>query len=157
MKSLMERLSYEAHRPRFYDKYAMVIAVCAMFGAKETNEFMSGRFASFGFNVISSLELQVATKSEKETTCNRGKIADAFDKFIAGIENGRRTAPPLDQLVRFNLFKSISEMNKERFAADYEYYKDKADIPYDGKISPLKKMLARWVAKKTVREFLENR
>ena len=33
MKNFMERLGYEAHRPRFYDKYAMVIAVCGMFGA----------------------------------------------------------------------------------------------------------------------------
>lgn len=42
MKNFRERLGYEAHRPRFFDKYAMVMANCGGFGAKEANKYMSG-------------------------------------------------------------------------------------------------------------------
>ena len=157
MKNFMERLGYEGHRPRFYDKYAMVIAVCGMFGAKETNEFMEGIFTSFGFNVVSSLELQMATKTEKEKTYNHEKIIDAFNGFIARIESGQRKPPPLGQLIRFNIFKSISELNKERFVADYEYYKDKTGLPCDGKINPFKKFLAKRIARKMIGDFLKDR
>lgn len=157
MKNFMERLGYEAHRPRFYDKYAMVIAVCGMFGAKETNEFMNGIFTSFGFNVVSSLELQIATKSEKEKIYNHEKTIKAFNTFITRIKNGQRNAITLGQIIRFNIFKSISELNKKHFKADYQYYKDKTDFTYDGKINFFKKMLAKRIAKKMIMDFMMNR
>ena len=62
MKEFMGRIGYETHRPRFFDKYAMVMAVCGGFGAKETNEHMSGIFSTFGLNVVSSLELKNVNK-----------------------------------------------------------------------------------------------
>jgi multimeric flavodoxin WrbA len=157
MKNFMERLGYEAHRPRFYDKYAMVIAVCGMFGAKETNEYMNAIFTSFGFNVVSSLELQIATKSEKEKKYNHKQTMNAFDTFITKIKKGQRNIITMGQMVRFNLFKLISGYNKERFEADYQYYKDKTNIPYDGKINFFKKMLAKLKAMKMLRDFMANR
>ena len=157
MKTLMERLGYEAHRPRFDGKYAMVIAVCSMFGASETNEFMSGIFTSFGFNVVSSLELQMATKSEKEQALNRRKTVEALDTFFTSIKEGRGYAPPLDQMVRFNIFKQVSALQPDHFRADYQYYKDKTEYPYGGRMAILKKALAKRVATKMVTEFLSER
>lgn len=63
MKKFMERLSFISHRPRFFDKYAMVMAICGGFGADKANEYMTDIFSTFGFNVVSSLELQMSTKS----------------------------------------------------------------------------------------------
>jgi multimeric flavodoxin WrbA len=157
MKNFMERLGYEAHRPRFYDKYAMVISVCAMFGAKETNKYMYDIFTSFGFNVVSSLELQIATKSEKEKIYNHDLITKAFDTFVANINKGQKNKISLGQLVRFNLFKLISEHNKGRFKADYEYYKDKTAIPYNGNIGFFKTKFAKLIALKTLKNFMANR
>jgi len=157
MKSFIERLGYEAHRPRFYDKYAMVMAVCGMFGAKETNEFMDGRFTSFGFNVVSSLELQIGTKTEKEKLYNHEKTIKAFDTLITRIEKGQRSPPTLGQLIRFNIFKSLSELYKEHFQADYQYYKEKTDFPCDGKINFFKKMLAKRIVRKMMKGYMRNR
>ncbi len=157
MKIFIERTGYEGHRPRFYDKFAMTIAVCGMFGAKETNQFMTDIFTQYGFNFVSSLELQVATKTEKETLYNHKLIIEAFDAFIDKIEKGERNKPSMGQLVRFNLFKLISEHQKDYFKADYEYYKDKSDIPYDGKISSAKKKLAYIQAGKMLNDFMKVR
>ena len=59
----------------------MVMAICGGYGAKEANKYMNEIFTSFGFNVVSSLELQVATKTEKEKIYNHEKTIEAFNTF----------------------------------------------------------------------------
>lgn len=157
MKNFITRLGYEGHRPRFIDKYAMVMAVCGMFGAKDANEYMDDMFSQFGFNVVSSLELQVATKSEKENEYNRKMAREAFRDFINRIRNKQPNKPSMGQIIRFHLFKKISEYNKDHFVADYEYYKDKAEIVSDVKVGFLKRKLAKILALKTLGDFMKNR
>jgi multimeric flavodoxin WrbA len=155
MKNFFERFGYETHRPRFYGKYAMVIAVCAMFGSKETKEYMEGIVGSFGFNVTSSLELGIAANTEQEKKYVREETTKAFDKFITSIKNGESFKPEMGDLVRFNLFKILSELKPDYYEADYQYYKDKTEYPLD--VSSVKKKLARKVAVKMVKEFMEIR
>lgn len=157
MKNFITRLGYEGHRPRFIDKYAMVMAVCGMFGSKEANEYMDGMFSQFGFNVVSSLELQVATKSEKENKYNCEKTRQAFSDFISRIKNKQPNKPSIGQIIRFHLFKKISEYNKEHFVADYEYYKDKTEILSDVKVGFLKRKLGKIMALKTLGDFMKER
>ena len=157
MKNFITRFGYEGHRPRFIDKYAMVMAVCGMFGSKDANEYMDGMFSQFGFNVVSSLELQVATKSDKENAYNREKTKKAFSDFITRIKNKQKNIPSLGQVIRFHIFKTISEYNKEHFVADYEYYKDKNEIVSDVKVGFLKKKLGKMMALKTLGDFMKNR
>lgn len=154
MKKFIDRLGYEAHRPRFYDKYAMVMAICGGFGAKEANKYMNGIFTSFGFSVVSSLELQISTKSDEEKIYNHEKTVKAFNTFITRIKKGQRNAPTLRQIIMFNLFKSISELAKERFEADYQYYKDKTNFFYDRKLNFFKKMLAKRIVRNEIRKIM---
>ncbi len=159
MKQFIDRLGYVAHRPCFFDKYAMVMAICAGFGAKEANKYMNGIFSVFGFSVVSSLELQIATKSETEKKYTHEKTIEAFDTFIAGIKKRqrKRPTPTLTQLVYFNIFKSISEWNKEAGVADYKFYKDKTDYFYDTKINFFKKMLAKRISGRIIKKMKKNR
>jgi len=150
MKEFIGRLGYETHRPRFFDKFAMVMAVCGGFGAKETNKYMNEIFSSFGINVVSSLELQMSTKSEEEKKYNHEKTIKAFNAFFTRIEKGERNTPTLGQIIRFNLFKSISELAKEYFIADYQYYKDKTNFYYDIKLNFFKNMLAKRIVSKEI-------
>lgn len=158
MKNFIDRLGYYAHRPCFHDKYAMVMATCAGFGAKEANEYMSGILNVFGFNVVSSLELKTGLKSEKRKTYNHEKTVEAFDIFLEGIENGSQAppAPSVTQLVFFNIFNTISEINKETGKADYQFYKDKTDYFYDVKINFFKKMMAKRIVEKLIKKIMEN-
>ena len=128
-----------------------------MFGAKDANEYMNDMFTQFGFNVVASLELQVAIKSEKENAYNREKTNKAFNDFITSIKNKQKNKPTMGQIIRFHLFKAISEYNKEHFVADYEYYKDKNEIVSDVKVGFLKKKLAKIIALKTLGDFMKDR
>ena len=157
MKNFITRFGYEGHRPRFIDKYAMVMSVCGMFGSKDANEYMDGMFSQFGFNVVTALELQVGTKSEKENAYNREKANEAFNDFITRIKNKQPNKPSMGQVIRFHIFKTISESYKEHFIADYEYYKDKTEIVSDVKVGFLKRKLAKILALKTLGDYMKNR
>lgn len=64
MKKFMDKLGYIAHRPYFFDKYALFVSTCKGFGADLANEYMSSNIGQYGFNVVSSLDLYISTKSE---------------------------------------------------------------------------------------------
>lgn len=81
----------------------------------------------FGFSVVSSLELHTGFKSEKRKAYNQEMTVEAFEKFVEGINKGKGKlpVPTVTQLVYFNIFKTISELNKEAGKADYMFYKEK--------------------------------
>lgn len=150
MKNFIDRLGFYAHRPKFYDKFAMVMVTCSGYGGDDANQYMNSIFSSFGFNVVSSLELHITPGKvpEEQKKENDEKMVKAFDILLARIEKGERNTPSINLLVPFNLFKSVSMLEKDVMIADYDYYKDKGDYYYDTKIPFFKKMIATKVANK---------
>jgi len=159
MKNFFERVGYNDHRPCFFGKHAMIMSVCAGFGAKDSNEYVKGMVSVFGFLVASSLELKIAAKTEKEKAYTHEKTIEAFNTFINSIkeEQGQTPSPSVTQLIYFNVFKSLSELQKDMYKADYEFYKDKTDFLCDVKINPIKKMFANYMAGRIIKNTMKNR
>ena len=159
MKRFMERLNYMGHRPPFFGKHAMVMAVGGGFGADHANEFMEGIFSVFGFNVVSSAELYIAPKSEVETRANHKKITTAFNAFVSEIKKGpaRKPTPTITQLIYFKIFKAISEWNKEEGVADYEFYKDKTDYYCNANVKFFRNKIASWIAGREIKKMMRDR
>jgi hypothetical protein len=159
MKEFIGKLGFLAHRPRFFDKYVMVMAIGGGFGADKANEYMSGMFSVFGLNVVSSLELYIATKEERDNPFVHERTNIAVNKLIDGITKGQGNppAPTMLKLIYFNIFKAISELNKKGGPADYEFYRDKTDYVYNTKINPFKKMMAKRIAGKEIAKMMKNR
>jgi multimeric flavodoxin WrbA len=155
MKNYFDRLGFYAHRPRFFDKYAMSIVTCSGHGAEEAIKYMDKMLGVFGFNLVSPLELQFQPGKipEKNKIENHKKTIEAFNALIARIEKGGRDKLSLNMLIPFKVFKYVSEIGKEVMKADYEYYKDKTDFYYDTKIPFFKKMITKKVVKKIIDEF----
>ena len=159
MKNFFERVGYIDHRPCFYGKYAMVMAVCAGFGAKETNEYMRGMCSVFGFGVASSVELKIASKSENEKAYTQKLTKEAFDKFIARIKESKGQSPKITmtQLIYYNVFRTLSQLQTDMYKADYKYYKDKSDVPGDAKINVFKKFFANFMVGRITKNMMKNR
>jgi len=159
MKNFFERVGYIDHRPIFYGKYAMLMAVCAGFGADSANDYMDGMCSIFGFSIASSVELKVASKSENEKAYNYKLTTEAFDKFITTIKENKGQPPKitLTQLIYYNVFRTLSEMQKDMYKADYKFYKDKTDIPSNAKVNPFKKMFANFMTSRIVKKMMKNR
>ena len=58
MKNFFDRFGYLAHRPQFFEKYAMSVATCHGYGGGHAIEYMDKMLSVFGFNIVPSLELQ---------------------------------------------------------------------------------------------------
>ena len=157
MKKFVERTSYIAHRPVFFGKYAMSLVTCAGFGADLTSKYLVENFTQYGFSFASSVELKVATKSETENKKNRMEALKGFERLVHSIRSHEKFEPSIGHLVYFNIFKSISEYNKLKGWADYQFYKDKKDFYYDIKIPFLKNKMAKWIAGREVKKMIANR
>ena len=157
MKKFVERTSFLAHRPIFFGKYAMALSTCAGFGGDLTCKYLSENFTQCGFRFVSSLPLRVATKSETENHHNRKQAIGEYEKLIEAIRTHEKFEPTFGQLVYFNIFKAISEKNKAKGWADYQFYKDKTDFYNDIKIPFLKNKVAKWVAGREVKKLMANR
>ena len=66
MKHFIDRLGYIAHRPCFYGKYAMVMAICGGFGADKANEYMNGIFGFMLFHP-SNYKFRQSQKRKRNT------------------------------------------------------------------------------------------
>ncbi len=157
MKKFIERTSYLAHRPPYFGKYAMALSTCAGFGADHTTKFLREHFTQCGFEFVSSLELKIASKTEKETAHNRVIALKEYGKLLRAIQTHEEHKPSLGQLVYFNIFKGISEMNKAKGWADYRFYKDKKDFYYDIKIPFVKNRIAKWIANREIKKMKANK
>ena len=155
MKNFFDRLGFYAHRPHFFDKYAMTIVTCSGYGAEEAIKYMDKMLGVFGFNLVPPLELQFQPGkiAEKNKIENHKKTIEAFNVLITRIEKGGRDKLSLNMLIPFKVFKYISQIGKEVMEADYEYYKDKTEFYYDTKIPFFKKMITKRVVKKIIDEF----
>jgi multimeric flavodoxin WrbA len=157
LKKFVERTSFMAHRPEFFGKYAIALSTFAGFGGDLTCKYMTEHFTQYGFNFVSKVELMVARKTENESNRNRTQALKAYEKLISAIKTQEEFRPSLGQLVYFNIFKSISELNKLKGWADYEFYKDKKDFYYDVKIPYLKNKLVKWIAGREIKMLMANR
>ncbi len=157
MKKFVERTSFLAHRPIFFGKYAMALATCSGFGADLTCKYLMENFTQCGFKFIPSVELMVARKSKEEINHNNTKARNGYERLMKAIKSNEQFEPSLGQLVYFNIFKSISEWNKLKGWADYEFYKDKNDFYFDTKIPFLKNKMAKWIAGREIKKMKINR
>lgn len=157
MKKFVERISFFAHRPIFFEKYAMALTTCAGFGGDLTCKFLEENFTQCGFNFVSSLVLRVATMSEKEKEFNLKESSLHYNKLISVVKSAKKPEPTLGQLVYFRIMKKIAELNKKIGKADFEFYKDKKDFYHAVKVSYPKKLFAKWVADREINKLMKNR
>jgi len=155
MKNFFDRLGYYAHRPHFFDKYAMSLATCSGYGAEEAIKYMDKMLGVFGFNLVPPLDLQFrpGKMPEKNKIMNIEKTMAAFDKLIARIKKGGKDKPSISMLVPFHIFKYVALIGPKVMQADHEYYKDKVDYYYDTKIPFFKKMITKRVVIKIINGF----
>jgi len=155
MKNFFERFGYLAHRPQFFDKYALSMVTCSGYGAEDALNYMNKMISVFGFNQVPSMELQfrVGKMSEEHKRKNTEKIKAAVTALISKIEKGGKDKPTISLMVPFNIFKYVSQIDRDHMKADYEYYKDKGDYYYEAKIPSYKKFIAKKVSAKVIDQF----
>ncbi len=155
IKNFFERFGYLAHRPLFFDNFAMSMVTCSGYGAEEALKYMDKMLSVFGFNLAHSLELQFrpGTMPEKNIALNIEKSKRALKILMEKIERGEDNKPSLKKIIPFHIFKHVSQLDKELMQADHEYYKDKEDYYYETKIPFYKRIIAKKLADRIISQF----
>jgi hypothetical protein len=122
------------------------------YGAEYAIQYLDKMAAVFGFEIVPPLILDVrpGKVSEENKQLNREKSIKAMKIFLSRMAKKEKKKPSINVLVPFHIFKLVSELDPKLYSADYEYYKDKKDYYYDSKINPIKTMIAKRVARKTI-------
>ena len=68
LKNFFDRLGFFAHRPRFFDKYALSLVTCSGYGAEDALKCMDKMLSVFGFTLASPLELHFRPGKTPEKT-----------------------------------------------------------------------------------------
>jgi multimeric flavodoxin WrbA len=157
MKNLFDRLGFYAHRPEFFEKYAMSMVTCSGYGAEYAIQFLDKSLSIYGFNLAPSLELRFKPGIDRDLQNqeNTEKIIAGVNALMAKIQEGDKEKPSLGKMIPFGIFKAISEAAKDSMPADYRYYQNKSEYYYDTDLPFFKKWIAKKVVKKEVDKILK--
>ncbi len=70
------------------------------------------------------------------------------------------TLPPsisMTQLIYYNVFRTLSQLQKDAYKADYKYYKDKPFVPEGVTVNAFKRIFAKFMVNKIIKKMMSNR
>lgn len=123
MKNLLDHLSYFFHRPRFYDKKALVMSTTAGAGARGVTKYIRDVLKHWGFGRVYTYALACRTdhgyKPTPKVAQKLSRIAKTFYDDVAG---GRLVSPSPKRVMYYNIWRGMANIGL--VAADHAYWKE---------------------------------
>jgi hypothetical protein len=153
MKNFLDRMAYVIHRPRFFDKYALVVSTTGAAYLKDTLNLMGQNAEFWGYNLVGKVGLVDDPKSSSRAKSEE-KIAAAARRFYQAIRQKKVYSPSLFRLIMFNFQQMVFSNLEEWNAPDHQYFKEQGWLEpgarfYTGqaRVGLVKPALARLVRK----------
>jgi multimeric flavodoxin WrbA len=126
MKTFIDHFSYIFHRPRFFDKKALILSTTGALGLKEVLDYLKLVACSWGFEVSHSVGLATPPLSFKgqQGQENDRKLKEAAFEFYNSFQKKRRS-PTLKDIVGFRGMRACFSELGLSYPADYAYWKEK--------------------------------
>jgi multimeric flavodoxin WrbA len=126
MKLFIDRFSYIFHRPRFFDKKALLLSTTGALGLKEVLDYLKLVASIWGFEVSHSVGLVTppVPVSGKHEQKNDRKLKEAAFEFYNSFHKTRRS-PGLKDVFIFRAQKASFGKLGLSSPADYTYWKEK--------------------------------
>jgi multimeric flavodoxin WrbA len=126
MKTFIDRFSYIFHRPRFFNKKALLLSTTGALGNKEVLNYLKLVADIWGFEVAHAVGLvtppvPISMKKEQE---NSRKLEKAAHEFYSALQKKRRSPGIRDVLV-FHAQKASFSVLGLSSPADYTYWNEK--------------------------------
>jgi multimeric flavodoxin WrbA len=127
MKMFVDRLAYTFHRPRYFGKYAVGIAVSGGIGLKETAEYVRMFAGTWGFEYVGDLLYADPPRGTRFPRFVEQK--DRTDEVAARLHELVRTKPPRrlskDDHLMFHAMRAVYSRLEDRSPVDYRHWKDR--------------------------------
>ncbi|MFA5267209.1 MAG: NAD(P)H-dependent oxidoreductase [Methanoregula sp.] len=126
MKTFIDRFSYVFHRPRFFDKKALLLTSAGVMGNDDVLKYLDTVARLWGFSIAGKAGLLTAEPvSHRIIEKNHGAIARAARDFASALQRPGRTRPGLYDVIVFHGQRGAFSQLGKISPADYQYWKEK--------------------------------
>jgi len=137
VKNLIDHMSYNYHRPRFFGKKVMIICTTLGRGAKECRKYLHDVFMFWGFNHTYNLDFAMAFMPElKPSKKALGETRKIAIKFYKDISSNKTYRPSAKRIFYYNMWRSLSTLGTPKKNADNRYWLESGlrKTPFDKRI-----------------------
>ena len=126
MKIFIDRFSYIFHRPRFFDKKALLLTTAGVTGNEDVLKYLETVARLWGFEVAGKAgTLTAAPVPQYRIEQNRQAIARAARDFAAALQRGSRKSPGLMDVIIFRGQRGAFALLGGISPADYTYWNER--------------------------------
>ncbi len=162
MKLFVDRLSYIFHRPRFFDKKALLLSTTGALGLKEVLDYLKLVASIWGFEVSHSVGIVTppVPVQGKQDPQNDRKLKEAAFAFYNSLQK-KRHSPTLKDTLVFRAQKASFGEFGQSSPADYAYWKEKGWLSPETKyyvnvpVNPVYNALG-WISEQILRRKIRK-
>ncbi|KLE16858.1 NAD(P)H-dependent oxidoreductase [Clostridium sp. C8] len=122
LKTFIDHMSYNFHRPKFFKKKALVITTTAGAGHKASSKYIRDILYYWGFNFVEIMP--IAYRAMVLSNKNVEKIKDISSRFSKNILSEKLNKPKIKYIFMYNLWRRFGEEPLEYGDADHRYWKN---------------------------------
>lgn len=108
-KNFTDHMCFMLHRPRYFNKKALIVSTTGGVGVGGATKFMAGAFCGWGFNKCYQLPVKsVSWNAYEPSDKDIKKCAKISEKFCRDLCSQKLHSPKFGVLIPFNLFRGMS-------------------------------------------------
>lgn len=123
LKTFIDHMSYNFHRPIFYNKKVLVITTTAGAGHKATAKYIKSVMNYWGVNCVHTIS--IAYRAWELSEKNKNIAIDGAKKFAKELKSGKVHKPSAKSVVMYNAWKAMSINSSDKECADYKFWNKK--------------------------------
>lgn len=125
LKQCIDRFAYTFHRPRYFGKYALVVAATGAVGLRETLKYLKDVATAWGFEVVDQLGLVALPKHTPMRPIMQQK--DRTDAVVQAFYEAITMKPPrrltVSDYLQFWIMRAVYSRMQTMSPTDYAYWK----------------------------------
>jgi multimeric flavodoxin WrbA len=132
-KRFVDRFACTFHRPRYWGKYALVVAVAGNVGLKETSKYLKDVAMAWGFEVVDELGYLMAPRNTPMRTISaqKDRTDEAVSKFYTAIKDKAPRKLTFRDHFTFRIMQASYARLEIMSPTDYRYWKEKGWLEPD--------------------------
>jgi multimeric flavodoxin WrbA len=165
MKTFIDRISYNGHRPKFFGKKAFFLVTTGILGAGDVLKYMKTWCGAWGFECVGTTGLITpnGVVPRYRAEINTNLLRKGAKIFAAGLLQTTKRSPGIMDMVLFHGGRGANSQLEKVSPADYQYWKTRGwlslDVQYfiDVPVNPLYRVFGKIVeilVKRQVRKDL---
>lgn len=158
LKNFIDHMSYNFHRPKYFNKKALIITTTAGVNAKEISNYIKEVLTFWGINT--TYKLPIVYRNAKLEIYDK-QIDKVLNEFIDTLKNNTFKSPTFKTIASYNVFRSMSTNLYTKGNPDYDYWKNSElyKYPYhpDIKIGTIKSIFGNTLYKVVSKKMKNNK